>query len=193
MALWDITDAILDIAYEIKNRGKKEKIYKCEVEIINDHHNVEVEKGILSEAGDFAYMPDRSTVIINPTVFIRNNKKVIYAPEGSFMGVDYKFLKNVAESQQYNALVQWKHLRKWVTVKVESKGSIDWTILNDTSGLSRSFSASSFLVLQTKALEFLKNTSDLKLIFAMLFALFFGFAGGFFTSSMINVIYRLIQ
>ena len=193
MALWDITDSLLDSVYEIKNSGKKRHLFKCNIVIFDEHLNGETYKGMLDDSKQFAFLPDGKRVLIEPTVFNVDGEKIVYAPEGSFGHLNYKFLKGVALAQRYDAVVKWQHLRKWVTTKVESHRSIDWSLLNDTTGLSRSFSASSFLVLQTKALEFLKNTSDLKLLFGLLMAFFFGCCVGFVSEAMINLVYRMIQ
>jgi len=192
MALWNITDSLLDTAYEIKNSGKKQKIFKCLVYLIDDHYNIEEYKGMLSDSKEFAFIPDLKRVIVNPVVFNLEGKKVIYLPEGSTDEVNYKFLKGLALAQCNEAIIKWHHLRKWITIEVKTKGSIDWTILNDKT-LSRSFSTLSHTVIQSKVLTFLKDTSDLKLLFAMLFALAFGYGAGFTTSTIINIVYRLIQ
>lgn len=190
--LWDITDTILDAAYELKHVKKRDTSLKVIVYLLNDNTNIDEYDGLLTEDRRILYIHKLERMYPKPLIWNFRGKQICFIPEKGIANVNYTILKNIALAQSYDVIVKWDHMRKWITTKViKCSGTIDWTVFNHD--FNPDMAADSYLVMHTTALKFLKEMANIKFLLACLSSMLFGWVLGFGTEAILNIIYRLIQ
>jgi len=187
--LKDQITGFVDTIKEIRTSVKRSKSKKIKAYIIDDVRNVEEYEGILSENKKFIFVSDYQRVWMEPKIYYHDGKPVAYLPLGYHGTPDASM--DVAKAQKYEVKLKWRNPKKWDEVTCEATGCIDWNLFDND--LSPNLSHQSYLVMGTRPFEWLGQPGNLKLLLIIGLCLVFGFATGFFSSTIINLIYRFLQ
>jgi len=149
--LWEFFDSLLDVFYDIKNARQRRVSNKVEVWMLGDSRDIDKKKGLITKDGKLCIIESANIPIVNPVIYKYGRKQYVFQPSGLHEGIPHEKIKGLSESQTYTALVRWKHLRKWVTTEVSSKGSIDFTHFNND--ISPDFMTSTFKMIQSTVVD----------------------------------------
>ena len=187
---FELWEGLKDAAFEINTAKKRDFSLNVRVIVLNENQTVDSFDGLLLGNRLIAYIKKLNIVIIRPVIWNYKGVNTIFIPEGCHEGLDYKKIKGCTDAQQYEAYLQWPVKRSFVETKVATKGSINWNLFNNK--YSPKFAFDSYLIIDTKVLDQIRDIPNLKLLLLMLSAALAGFILGGTASLGIYVIILML-
>ena len=178
-----IFDATMELATEVKDRKKKDKL-KCLARYVDDYNNIIEYEAFLHPSRKYAIIPDLKRLQIRPIVYWDGTRNIIYMPTKQ-ANLHWTCIKGAAKGIKQKAIYKLKYMKYWLNLEVVSESCIDWNLLQ--SEIAEDFSADSHGVIQTLVLNFLSEGTDFRLLMMFLAVFFAGFGFGMVTD-MIGVI-----
>ena len=161
--LWSITDGFMDILGEITISSKTKRSVKIRATVFDGRKILGVFTGLLSTDMILLYVPMLDAVWFYPVIYDYKGKGYGYFSIKNHIGLDISMLSDIADAQKYSALVKFKYIKNFITLKLENvSGSIDMNVFDNM--VSHPFMVETLKIVRTKILTFLEEIPQHKLI-----------------------------
>lgn len=161
--IWNITDRMHDILSEFSLSAKIRKSVKVRVIVFDGILVLGTFTGLLSQDRSLVYVPMLESMWFYPKIYQERGRGIVFVSMRYHYTLDMEKLSGIAEAQKYSAILSFKYVRNFVTLKIKNAtGTIDMNIWDNIE--SPDFIASALKCIRTKALEFLSEIPQHKLI-----------------------------
>jgi len=176
-------DSLANALFELQNSRKAAKNFKCRIIMTYPNAQAETYYGFTDTTNRFLVCPDLMREWIAPKPIYLDGIKTFIAPFNSGKTIDVEELAKVNAAIRYSAIVSWKYLRTWESLKIENvTGTLDLSLYNtDGSDMGCDCSAMAYSVTSSKNMEFLNDVPRRIYILSMLLT---GAIGGLIFSFM---------
>lgn len=182
-------DTAINVLFEFRNTVKTNTSHKCIIWMIYPNSYIEKHFGYTDAGNKMLICPNLMLIKFNPKPYYLEGVKSFFISSNQEDCLDLERLAKIADALTQEAVVSWKHLRTWHTLKVENiKGTINLNVLDHDYGAD--LSHKSFEILSTKTLEFLKEYPRSQLLIAMIASALIG--GGILSFAYLILIIILV-